>query len=57
MKLRRDWGPRASFVVTLPRDKIALLEWQQGDNLSVDCDGKKLVITNVTRRAQGKTAQ
>lgn len=50
VKLRREWGPHGGFVVAIPGDKVALLGWQQGDELSVDCAGKRLVVTRIPKQ-------
>jgi len=42
--------------VTIPRDKIAFLGWHEGDDLSVDCDGKKIVITRIPKQLTGEDA-
>lgn len=37
--------------MTIPRDKIALLGWNEGDDLSVDCTGKKIIITRIPKQS------
>ena len=36
--------------MAIPGDKVALLGWKQGDELSVDCAGKRLVVTRVPKQ-------
>jgi antitoxin component of MazEF toxin-antitoxin module len=36
--------------MAIPGDKVALLGWQQGDELSVDCAGKRLVVTRIPKQ-------
>jgi antitoxin component of MazEF toxin-antitoxin module len=36
--------------MAIPGDKVELLGWQQGDELSVDCAGKRLVITKIPKQ-------
>jgi hypothetical protein len=47
MKLRKDWSARGSYFITVPHEKVLLLGWQEHDQLSVDCDGKKLIVSKV----------
>ncbi|MFH1578929.1 MAG: hypothetical protein ABIE25_02080 [Thermoplasmatota archaeon] len=37
--------------MAIPGEKVALLGWEQGDELSVDCAGKRLVVTRIPKES------
>jgi hypothetical protein len=47
VKLRKDWSARGSYFITIPHEKVLLLGWHEQDQLSVDCDGRRLVVSKV----------
>lgn len=50
MKLRRDMHLNGGYFVSLPKEKVKLLDWCEGDVLSVDIVKDRLLITKVSSR-------
>jgi len=49
-RMRRGNNQKGSFVITIPKDKVLALGWDEGDQLVLDRLGGKLVIENLTKR-------
>jgi len=52
-RLTRSAGVKGSFVITIPKDKVIALGWDEGDDLVADRIDGKLVIEKLTRRSEG----
>ena len=50
MKLRRDMHPNGGYFVSLPKEKVKLLDWCEGDVLSVDVVKDLFTIRKVSER-------
>lgn len=50
-RLTREKGVKGSFVITVPKDKVLALGWEEGDELVADRIDGKLVIEKLVRRA------
>jgi len=50
MKLRRDTHPNGGYFVSLPKEKVKLLDWCEGDVLSVDIVKDLFTIRKVSSR-------
>lgn len=50
MKLRRDMHPNGGYFVSLPKEKVKLLDWCEGDVLSVDIVKDLITIRKVSAR-------
>lgn len=50
MKLRRDMHPNGGYFVSLPKEKVKLLDWCEGDVLSVDIVKDLFTIRKVSAR-------
>lgn len=50
MKLRRDMHPNGGYFVSLPKEKVKLLDWCEGDVLSVDIVKDLFTIRKVSER-------
>lgn len=51
-RLRRQGGVKGSFIITIPKDKVLGLGWDEGDELVADRIDGKLVIENLTKRVK-----
>lgn len=49
-RLKRQGGVQGSFVITIPKDILLALGWNEGDQLVLNRQDGKLIVENLTKR-------
>jgi AbrB family looped-hinge helix DNA binding protein len=49
-RLSREGHQKGSFVITIPKDILMALGWDEGDQLVLNRQDGKLIVENLTKR-------